>query len=395
MGADTNDKFVGGFFLAQMLIIVKTSGVYIVDDGANVEKIIELKNIRGACTDRVSKLYFIDIQDNVWQYDIFQGLLRNLELHSAVYLNPDIGGNLGGGIAWAEGKIFVSPSKLIYQWSEFRDNRGRLTSEAWECLYGNSALAATLGMLCVGNELLSGTRVDFPIYFGGSATATKMGYVRARSVGDFGEGSSFTYCIVDSYVFSSWIDHDHPAIRKMYQYVEIDLDGNDLKARVSYAIDEDIKNGAGSFTNLGSANITTTGKVLLEFPSGTEGYKICLRLLNDPTDSADYIELKSWRVHATLQPSHRREVKMAVRIADGITDRLGGRSPVKGSAIRTLLVAARTTATRLRLEDYFGNDFDIVILAPFVEVPSRDEKASATESEIQFTAVEYGVATAT
>jgi len=42
-----------------------------------------------------------------------------------------------------------------------------------------------------------------------------------------------------------------------------------------------------------------------------------------------------------------------------------------------------------------GNDFDVVILPPLVEVPTRHEAPSKNESEIQFTAVEYGVSTAT
>lgn len=396
VGEDTNDIWVGGFFIAQMLILIKTSGIYVVDDGGNVEQVVTVRNIRGACTDMISKIYFYDVQDNVWEYDIFQGLLRNLNLSTSVYLNPVIGGNIfdpkalrPGGIAYADGKVFVSPSKVIYQWSQFRDSRGNLVSETWECLYGNTSLAATWGILFAAHELLVGTNVSFPLYFGGSANATEIGYVRARTVGDFNDTSNLTYTIVDSWVYSAYIDHDHPTTRKMYQYVEVDLGGNDLNARISYAVD------GGQFANLGAAAITTTGKTIVEFPAGTEGYRVMLKLTNDPTDNADYIELKSWSVHATLQPHYRRLVKVAARIADGIILRNSARHHQRGDTLRTNLQDARTTAARLQLQDYFGNDFNIVILSPLVEVPSRDEKASDTESEIQFAAVEYGVETAT
>lgn len=389
VGEDVNDGFVGGFFIAQILIVVKHSGVYVIDDGGNVEKVVTGKNIRGACTDRTSRVFFYDIQDNVWMYDIFQGDLRNLNFGEAVPGNLDIGGNIGDGLAWADGKLFVAPSKAIYQWTEFYDNTGRLLAEGWESLYKDTNLAVTSGGVFPAYELLVGTRVTFPVYFGGSATATKMGFVRARSTGDWSDTSNIDYSAVDSVVISGVIDHEKPTTRKLYQFVEVDLDGVDLNARVAYSID------GGTWTNLGAANITTTGKTLVEFPAGSDGYTVQMRLTNDPVDNADYIEVKSWRIHATLQPSFRRLVKIAARIADGLTLRNSARHPQPGDTLRTNLQTARTTGARLQLQDYFGNDFDVVILAPFVEVPSRDEKASDTESEIQFAAVEYGVGTAT
>lgn len=396
VGEDTNDQFLRGFFIAQMLIIVKTSGIYSVDDGGNVERIVTVKNIRGACSDYTSKIYFYDAQDTIWEYDLWQGILRDLNLSAAVYLNPVIaGGNLGGGISWAAGKVFVSPSKVIYQWTQFRDQRGRLISEAWESLYNDTAgLQATRGagwggVVWAAHELLVGTRVSYPVYFGGSATATAMGYVRARAEADLNDAANLTYTIVDSAIYSGIIDHDKPTTRKMYQYLTVDLGGDDLNVQMAFSID-----GATSLTPVGSA-ITTTGKTVIDFPAGTDGNFAVIRLTNDPSDNADYCELKSWGIHATVQPHHRRLIKMAVRIADGVTDRLGGRHSQRGDTLRTNLYSARTSGAKVQLEDYLGNTFNITILPPFTEVPSRDEKKSATECEIQFQAIEAGAGTET
>jgi len=385
VGENTNDQFVAGYFIAQMMLIVKTSGIYIVDDGANVEQVVTVRNIRGACTDYTSKIFFYDIQDNVWEYDIFQGLLRNLNLSAAVYLNPAIDlTNLGGGIAWAGGKVFVSPSKTIYQWSQFRDERGNIRSEAWENLYNDTSLAATHGVLFAANELQCGTRDEYPVYFGGTATATTMGYVQARAVADLNDAASLTYTKIDSYIYSGIIDHDPPTTRKIYQYIEVDRGGNDLNAQMAFSI-----NGSASFTPVGSA-ITTVGKTVISFPAGTDGNFCVIRLVNNPSASADYCEIKSWGVHATIQPHYRRLVRMAVRIADGIKLRNSAEHPQRGDTLRTNIKLTRTTSARLQLQDYLGNDFDIVVLPPFVEIPSRDEHASDTESEIQFSAIEYG-----
>ncbi len=395
VGENTNDEFVNAFFIAQMLIIVKTSGIYDVDDGGNVSRIVTVRNIRGATTDYTGKIYFYTSHDDVWEYGIWTGDLRNLNLSAAVYLNPAIdvvnsNTNIGGGIAWAEGKVFVVPSKTIYQWSQFRDQRGNLVSEAWENLYNDTSLSNTLGTVFSAHELqVSGTRVSFPVYFGGGSSASKMGYVMARSVADLNDAANMTYTTVDSQIYSGIIDHDEPTMQKIYQYIEVDLGGTSLNCQMAFSID-----GATSLTPVGSA-ITTTGKTVIDFPAGTDGNFAVIRLVNDPANSASYVELKSWTVRATIQPHHIRLVKMAVRIADGVKLRNGAPHTQRGDTLRTNLTTARTTGARLRLQDYLGNDFNITIMPPFTEVPSRDETKGDTESEIQFQAVEAGKGTAT
>ena len=389
-----NDGFVGGFFISQMLLIVKNGGIYIIDDGGNVQKVVNSQTIRGACTDWTSKIYWVDSHSDVWEYDIWQGQVRNLHFKRAVEGNLLLAGTVVGGCAIdrSSDTLFVTGADGVWQWKQFRDQNGNLISEAWENLYFQSDLATLAGGVVSGHRIVDytsgGARYAYPVYIGGSTTATKMGYVRARRTDDFDAVSSLTYTTKPSVYVSGIIDHGDPTNRKMYQWLELELSGVTPSVTTSVSID------GGSFAALGTT-ITATGKTLIEFASGTEGYKIQLKVTNTPATNAKYIGIKSIRLRATMNPSFRRQVKINARIADKVTMRNGAECPIKGDTIRSRLQTARTTAARLRLEDFMGNDFDVVIMPPLVESPSRDEAASDTESEIQFTAVEYGVTTAT
>jgi len=392
--AGNNDGFVGGFFISQMLIIVKNSGIYVVDDGANVQKVVSSQAIRGACTDWTSKIYWVDSHSDVWEYDIWQGQIRNLHFKRAVEGNLLLGGTVVGGCAIDRScdKLFVTGADGIWQWSQFRDQNGNLIGEGWESLYFQSDLATLAGGVVSAHRIVDytsgGARYAYPVYIGGSATATKMGYVRARRTDDLDAVSSLTYTTKPSIYVSGIIDHGDPTVRKMYQWLELDIAGVTPSVTTSISVD------GAAFASLGST-ITATGKTLVEFASGTEGYKLQVKITNTPSANTKYIGLKSVRVRATMQPSFRRQVQINARIADGIRTRHGAAHPLKGDTIRSRLQTARTTAARLLLEDFMGNSFDVVIMPPLAEVPSRDEAASDTESEIQFTAVEYGVTTAT
>jgi len=392
--AATNDGFVGGFFISQMLIIVKNGGIYVVDDGANVQKVVNSQTIRGACTDWTSKVYWVDSHSDVWEYDIWQGQLRNLHFKRAVEGNLLLAGSVveGHAIDRSSDKLFVTGADGIWQWSQFRDQNGNLISEGWENLYFQSDLATLAGCVMSAHRIVDytsgGARFAYPVYIGGSATATKMGYVRARRTDDFDTVASLTYTTKPSIYVSGIIDHGDPTVRKMYQWLELDIAGVTPSVTTSISVD------GAAFASLGST-ITATGKTLVEFASGTEGYKLQVRITNTPASNVKYIGIKSVRVRATMQPPFRRQVQINARIADGIHTRHGATHPLKGDTIRSRLQTARTTAARLLLEDFMGNSFDVVIMPPLAEVPSRDEAASDTESEIQFTAVEYGVTTAT
>lgn len=389
-----NDGFVGGFFISQMLIIVKNSGIYVVDDGANVQKVVSSQAIRGACTDWTSKIYWVDSHSDVWEYDIWQGQLRNLHFKRAVEGNLLLGGTVVGGCAIdrSSDKLFVTGADGIWQWSQFRDQNGNLIGEGWESLYFQSDLATLAGGVVSAHRIVDytngGARYAYPVYIGGSTTATKMGYVRARRTDDFDTVASLTYTTKPSIYVSGIIDHDEPNIRKLWQYLELDIEGVTPNVTTSISID------GAAFAALGTS-ITATGKTLVEFPSGTEGYTCQLKITNTPASNVKYIGLRSLRLRATYQPSYRRRVQMACRIADGLATRHGARHHLKGDDIRSRIQTARTTTARLLLEDFMGNSFDVVIMPPIVEVPSRDEAASDTESEIQFSAIEYGVTTAT
>ena len=389
--AGNNDGFVGGFFISQMLIIVKNGGIYVVDDGANIQKVVNTQAIRGVATDWTSKIYFLDSHSDVWEYDIWQGQLRNLHFKRAVEGNLYLGGAIVGGctIDRSCDKLFVAGVDGIWQWSQFRDQNGNLIAEGWESLYFQSDLTTLGGAVVSAHRLLdSSARYSYPVYIGGSATATKMGYVRARRTDDFDTTTSLTYTTKPSIYTSGIIDHGDPTVRKMYQWLELDIAGVTPSVTTSISVD------GAAFAALGST-ITATGKTLVEFASGTEGYKLQVKITNTPSTNAKYIAIKSVRVRATLQPSFRRQVQINARIADGIRTRHGAAHPLKGDTIRSRLQTARTTAARLLLEDFMGNSFDVVIMPPLAEVPSRDEAASDTESEIQFSAIEYGVTTAT
>jgi hypothetical protein len=392
--AANNDGFVGGFFISQMLIIVKNGGIYVIDDGGNVQKVVNAQAIRGAVTDWTSKIYFNDSHSDVWEYDIWQGQLRNLHFKRALEGNQLIGGAVVGGktLERSADKVFTATSKGLYQWSQFRDQNGNLIAEGWENLYYDDDLANLGGCVVSGHRIVDyssgGARFAYPVYIGGSTTATKMGYVRARRTDDFDTVASLTYSTEASVFTSGIIDHGDPNTRKMEQYIEVELGGVTPNVQLAISVD------GAAFANLGSA-ITATGKTLVEFASGTEAYKIQIRLTNTPASNVKYLVIKSIRLRATMNPSFRRRVQINARIADGITIRSGAPCPLKGDTIRTRLQTARTTAARLLLEDFMGNSFDVVIMPPLVEVPSRDEAASDTESEIQFAAIEYGVATAT
>jgi len=388
---NVNDGFIGGFFVSQILIVVKANGIYCIDDGGNIEKVVSTRPIRGACTDWTSKIYFYDSHSDVYEYDIFSGNLRSLHFKRAVEGNLYIGGAVvGGGIDKAFDKLFVCSTKGVWQWSQFRNESGGLISEAWESLYYDDDLATLSGGILSGHRFIDATnRYSYPVYIGGSATATKMGYVRARRTDDFDAISSLS-CTTDPSIYvSPVIDHNRPTERKMEQYAEIELGGVTPNVQLSYAID-----GSSTFTALGSA-ITATGKTLVEMPSGSEAYEIQVKVTNTPASNAKYINIKSLRVVATMQQPFRRRVQISARIADNITLWKGGQHKLKGDTIRSRLQTARTTGARLLLEDFMGNSFDVMILPPLVEIPSRDESASDTESEIQFTALEYGVTTAT
>jgi len=388
---DTNESMIAGFFISQILIIVKTGGVYCIDDGGNIEKVVTQRPIRAAVTDWTSKVYFYDSHSDIYEYDIFSGNLRNLHFKQCVEGNLYIGGAVvGGGIDKSFDKLFVCSTKGIWQWSQFRTNTGGLVAEAWESLYYDDDLATLAGCVVSGHRLLdSSNRYSYPVYIGGSDTATKMGYVRARRTDDYDAISSLTCTTEPSIYVSPLIDHDRPGERKMEQYVELDFGGVTPNVQAAYAID-----GSTSFSSLGTS-ITSTGKTLLEMPSGTEANTIQIKVTNTPSASTKYINLRSVRVVATMNQSFRKRVRISARVADGITLRNGGKHALKGDTIRSRLQTARTTGAKLTLEDFIGNSFDVVILPPLVEIPSRDEHASDTESEIQFSAVEQGVTTAT
>jgi hypothetical protein len=388
---DTNDGFIGGGFISQILIIVKANGLYCIDDGGNIEKVVSTRPIRGAATDWTSKVFFYDSHSDVYEYDIFSGNLRNLHFKRAVEGNLYLGGAVvGGGIDRSFDKTFLCSTKGVWQWSQFRDQNGGLIAEGWESLYYSDSLATLQGAVVSGHRFLdSAVRYSYPVYIGGSTTSINMGYVNARRSDDYDTITSLTCTTIPSIYVSPVIDHNRPGERKMEQYVELDIGGVTPNVQLSFSID-----GASSFTSLGSA-ITTIGKSLVEFPSGTEADTVQIKVTNTPATNVKYINIKSLRVIATMNPPFRRRVQISARVSDHIRSRHGAEHPLKGDVIRSRLQTARTTGARLRLEDFMGNDFDVVILPPLAEVPSRDEAASDTESEIQFTAVEYGVTTAT
>ena len=380
---DQASRFRGGVVSGASVIFFKEDGAYTLTGTGDIEPLIDVAGFEQAITGPRSNIFFT-ADEEVWEYDPFNGSLRQLNLLALA--DSDLNAQGCPGIAYDGRALFALHTNYLPP-----------TGSSLIRIGFNGDIPAVERWL---QQTPRGHRPQGPLYFSSLFTRTTTGrhlWAATETAGVVARVNLFRsedptmdtvseYTNVDSLYRSGWMVHGFPSDLKDYASVAVhatSLSGSPPASTYSvyYYLDGDTHTRYTLVENVG-----LNGVHAHNFDTGTTGVSFMLELLLVSENSALSPVVFSWAVRSSVKFEQREIIDLAVRVKDYVPLRTGGQSPYTTRQIRDTLRGLRQAkGVKISYNDYRGYSFsNIRILPGFREVDLMDEKLGANETVMRF-----------